>query len=100
MHVRSSFSRLQEYGALSPQRGRYGCHPGINAPVGLVVLVDVVQWQADKLAVNHCFGIVVSIAIGGNAPDKSCAAILDAVVQFADTSNKGVAIGFRVATSK
>jgi hypothetical protein len=47
------------------------CDPGVDASVGLVVFVDFVECQTDKLAAALCRRIIVGIAGGIDLTDKA-----------------------------
>ena len=83
----------ESHSFLCLQAGRDGCNPSLDAGVGLVVLVDVVEGQADKLAVNHGLGIIEGVVVGFYAANELSAAILNTIIQFAYAAYEGIAIG-------
>ena len=69
-----------------------GGDPGLDAGVGLVILIDVIKGQADKLAVNYSLGIIKGVTVGLYATDELGTAILDTVVEFAHAAYESIAI--------
>ena len=82
------------------QAGRDGCHPGVDAGISLVVLVDVVEGKADELTIDNGFRAVEGVAVGIYAADECGTAVLDAVVEFTHTANEGVAVRRAVAAAE
>ena len=79
---------------------RDGVYPGLDAGVGLVILVDVVEGQTNELAVNHSLGVVESVAVSLNGTDEFGSTVLDAVVEFAYSAYEGVAVRRAVTTAE
>ena len=67
------------------------CDPGVDASVGLIVFVDFVECQTDKLATALCRRIIVGIAGGIDLTDKRAAGGCQTVVDFAHGAAKRVA---------
>lgn len=77
-----------------------GGEPSLNTGVGLVVLVDIVEGQADELAIDDCFGVIEGVAVSLDGTDEFGTAILDTIVKFAYAAYKGVTVRRAVATAE
>lgn len=82
------------------QTGLYLSHPCVDALVGLVVFVHLVERQTYKLSVNHRFRLVERIAVGRHATDNAGTYILCHIVQFCHSAYESVGVRLRVAAAE
>lgn len=82
------------------QTGLYLSHPCVDALVGLVVFVHLVERQTYKLSVNHRFRIVERIAVGRHATDNVGTCILCRIVYLRHSAYEGVGVRLGVAASE
>ena len=70
--------------------------PGIR----LVILVNIVQGQAYKLAIHNCLRVIEGVAVGADCSHEVCTALLNTIIQFTDATYEGVTIRLAIATSE